>query len=72
MFKLAPNSNLFFEMNLPSLLCLLFYIVLGFLHILVESQNFELERIHGSYAAHMFPFRPLCKDCNAIALERYQ
>lgn len=72
MFKLASNSNAFFEMNLSSLLYPLFYIVLGFLHILMESQNFELERMYGSYAVHMFPFRPLCKECNAIGLERSQ
>lgn len=61
MFKLAPNSNLFFEMNVPSLLFLLFYVVQGFFHIVIDSQNFELKRIYRNYAMHMFPLRVLLK-----------
>lgn len=47
-------------MNLPSLLFLLFYTVHDFLHILIESQIFQLERICRMYAVHMFPLRVLC------------
>ena len=53
------NSKMFFEMKLPSLLFLLFYIVHDFLHILIELQNFEHKRIYRNYAAHMFPLRVL-------------
>lgn len=61
MFKLAPNSNRFFGINLPSLLFLLFYTDHSFLHILTESQNSELERTYRNYAVHMFPLTVLLK-----------